>query len=167
MSSEIDLNFVKVPADASAKMSDELMDKLEPFPYDQLKEFKTPYLAGFIAEKYNYDDKELLPRVKEKVQSFVDSYIQSTVSQYHTIQFKNKDVRSEMKRSYYVLLPVWMLHYDYNHKEYIFAMNGQTGKVVGKPPLSKGKMAAWFGGVAGITFFGLKIVAFLLGGGFW
>ena len=55
----MDLNYVKIPVDASEKMNDELMDKLEPFPYNQLKEFNFPYLAGYIAEKYQYDDQEL------------------------------------------------------------------------------------------------------------
>ncbi len=58
---DINLDYLKIPVDASEKMNDELMDKLEPYPYDQLKEFKTPYLAGYLAEKYNYTDEELLP----------------------------------------------------------------------------------------------------------
>ena len=32
-----------------------------------------------------------------------------------------------------------MVYYDYDQSEHTFAMNGQTGKVVGKPPLSFGK----------------------------
>ncbi len=60
-----------------------------------------------------------------------------------------------------------MLYYDYNKAEHIFAMNGQTGKVVGKPPISFGKVIAWFGGVAGATFIVLKIIALMLGGGLW
>ena len=64
------------------------------------------------------------------------------------------------------LLPVWMVHYDYNNTGYTFAMNGQTGKVVGKPPISKGKVAAWFGGVAAVTLLTLKTVSWAMGGGF-
>lgn len=65
-----------------------------------------------------------------------------------------------------MLLPVWMVYYDYNRKQYTFAMNGQTGKVVGKPPISKAKVAAWFAGIFGISFLSLKIVAWMMGGGF-
>ena len=35
------------------------MDKLEPYSYSELKEFNTAYLAGYIAEKYNYTDDDL------------------------------------------------------------------------------------------------------------
>ncbi len=31
--------------------------------------------------------------------------------------------------------------YDHNREEYLFVMNGQTGKIVGKPPISLGKVA--------------------------
>lgn len=164
---DINLDYLKVPVDASTKMNDDLMDKLEPYPYDQLKDFKTPYLAGYIAEKYNYDDKQLLPRAKSKVESFVDSYVSSTVSGYSTVSYKMKNIDTKNLKSYYVLLPVWMVYYNYQQKDYIFAMNGQTGKVVGKPPISKGKVATWYGGIAAGTLIVMKLVSLMLGGGFW
>ncbi|GIO86243.1 hypothetical protein J25TS5_31750 [Paenibacillus faecis] len=162
---KIRLDYARLPVDASQKMNDELMDKLEPFPYDRLKPFKTPYLAGYIAEKYSYTDEELTPRAKEKTAPYVESYIASTVSGYTTVNLSEKQVRTQVKRSDYVLLPVWMVYYDYNRKPYIFAMNGQTGKIVGKPPISKGKVAAWFAGISGISFLSLKLVAWMMGGG--
>ena len=163
---KIRLDYVRLPIDASVKMNDELMDKLEPFPYEQLKAFKTPYLAGYIAEKYSYTDAELTPRAQEKTRPYIDSYISSTVSGYATVSYTDKQIDTTVKRADYVLLPVWMVYYDYNRKQYTFAMNGQTGKVVGKPPISKAKVAAWFAGISGISFLSLKIVAWLMGGGF-
>jgi hypothetical protein len=164
---DIQLNYLKIPVDASAKMNDELMDKLEPYPYDQLKAFKTPYLAGYIAEKYNYDDQQLFPRAKDKISSFIESYIKSTISGYSTVTYRGKDIDTKKVKSYYVLLPVWMVSYHYKQKEYLFAMNGQTGKVVGKPPLSIGKIASWFGGVAAGTLLVFRIITLMMGGGFW
>lgn len=162
----IRLNYVRLPIDASAKMDDELMDKLEPFPYEQLKTFKTPYLAGYIAEKYNYTSEQLTPRAREKTMPYIESYISSTVSEYTTVSYTDKQIDMTVKRANYVLLPVWMVYYNYKGKQYTFAMNGQTGKVVGKPPLSKGKMAAWFAGVSALSFGGLKVLAWLWGGVF-
>lgn len=163
---KIRLNYVKVPIDASEKMNDEVMDKLEPFPYQQLKNFKTPYLAGYIAEKYSYNDEQLYPRAKDKIQSYIDSYISSAVSGYTTVNFTNKQVDTTLKQADYVLLPVWMVHYDYNKMEHTFAMNGQTGKVVGKPPISKAKVAAWFAGISGVSLLSLKLISWMMGGGF-
>lgn len=162
---DVDLKFLKVPVDASEKMDDTLMDKLEPYNYSNLKDFNTPYLSGFIAEKYNYTDKDLFPRVKERADRYVDDYINSTIGGYTTTTYNHRHTSVSGLDSYYTLLPVWMVCYDYKNSEHIFAMNGQTGKIVGTPPLSKRKLFAWFGGISGITFLILQIITFL-GGGF-
>lgn len=41
----------------------------------------------------------------------------------------------------YAMLPVWTLMYEHKGKRYFFAMNGQTGKVVGELPISAGRAA--------------------------
>lgn len=160
------LNYVGVPIDAAEKMNDELMDRLEPFPYQALQPFKTPYLAGYLAEKYSYDEHQLLPRAKHKVAPYIDSALRGTTGSYTSVNFASKDIHTEMRKAHYALLPVWVVHYDYNKLEHTFAMNGQTGKVVGKPPISKGKVMAWFLGIFGISLVALKMIAFMMGGGF-
>ncbi|MFD1396787.1 TFIIB-type zinc ribbon-containing protein [Kroppenstedtia eburnea] len=164
---DIDLHYVKVPVDASEKMNDELMDKLEPYDYGLLKKFKMPYLAGYIAEKYNYDDQDLLPRVKQKIKEYTDTYIRSTISGYSSVRYESKQIDTQKKHADYVLLPVWMVYYDYEKTEHTFAMNGQTGKVVGKPPISVGKVATWFGGIAGGVFITLKLISWMIVGELW
>lgn len=161
---DIDISYLKVPVDASEKMNDALMDKLEPYDYNKLENFKTPYLAGYLAEKYNYTDDELFDRVKAKIRGFVETYIASTVRGYDSVSYEQKNVRTKKANSYYVLLPVWMVYYDFDKQEHTFAMNGQTGKIVGKPPLSYSKAALWFSGIAGGSFVVLKTIAIMLGG---
>ena len=141
------------------------MDKLEPYNYNNLKDFNIPYLAGYIAEKYDFDDNQLLPRIKERVATYVDSYLRSTITGYSTVSYQRKNINIRRKRADYALLPVWMVCYDYKQAEHIFAMNGQTGKIVGKPPLSAGKIAAWFTGISAGSFLILRILTLLLGGG--
>ena len=167
VSRKIDLTYLKIPVDASEKMNDALMDKLEPYLYDELKDFKTPYLAGYIAEKYNYTDEELLSRAKDKINDYIESYIRSTMSEYSTVSYQEKEINTQNVQSYYAMLPVWMITQDYENAEYTFAMNGQTGKVVGKPPLSKFKITAWFSGITAGTMLVLKTISYALGGGFW
>ncbi|WP_322923642.1 TFIIB-type zinc ribbon-containing protein [Paenibacillus campi] len=158
------LHYVNLPIDASEKLNDELMDKLEPFPYQELKSFKTPYLAGYIAEKYNYDDEQLLPRAKDKTMGYIDAAISSTVSGYTSVTYTERQVDTHVQRADYALLPVWMVNYNFKQKSYLFAMNGQTGKVVGKPPLSKGKIFAWGAGIAATTWIGMRLITWALGG---
>lgn len=162
----VDLTYLKVPADASEKMNDKLMDLLEPYDYGNLKDFNTPYLAGYIAEKYNFTDKELFPRIKERVNTYVDSFIGSTINGYVSTTYTHKDICLDESQAYYTLLPVWMVCYNYKQSDHIFSMNGQTGKIVGTPPLSPCKIAAWFGGISAGTFMVIKLITLLLGGGF-
>ncbi len=162
---KVDLNYSRIPCDASRKLEDSMMDKLEPYSYDNLKEFKMPYLAGYIAEKYDFTDEEMLPRVKERVSAYVDNYIDSTINGYSSVTFHRKDIKIRKKHADYTLLPVWMVCYDYRQSEHIFAMNGQTGKIVGKPPLSKAKILGWFAGVTAGSFLIMQILTLLLGGG--
>ena len=41
-----------------------------------------------------------------------------------------------------------MLHTKWQDQDYLFAMNGQTGKLIGDLPVSKGKFAAWMAGIS-------------------
>ncbi|MNI34716.1 DNA-directed RNA polymerase subunit P [compost metagenome] len=160
------LDYSKIPIDASEKMNDQLMDKLEPFPYDQLKSFKSPYLAGYVAEKYSYNHEQLLPRAKNKISGYIESAISASVTGYSSVNFINKQIDTKVRGADYTLIPVWVVHYDYNKKEYTFAMNGQTGKVVGKPPISKAKVMSWFAGVSAVSLLLLKSISWMMGGGF-
>ncbi len=160
---KVDLHYSRVPADASRKMEDGMMDKLEPYEYNNLKDFNMPYLAGFIAEKYDFTDEDMLPRIKQRVNSYVDDYLSSTISGYSSVIYNRKNINIRKKNADYTLLPVWMVCYDYKQAEHIFAMNGQTGKIVGKPPLSKGRIFGWFTGVSAGCFILFQILT-LIGG---
>lgn len=161
---KVNLNYLKVPTDASEKMNDNMMDKLEPYHYQDLKAFQMPYLAGYLAEKYNYDDNDLFHRVEARVQRYVDSYLNQTISGYASTTYNSKDINVRKRNAVYALFPVWMVCYDYKQSEHTFAMNGQTGKIVGKPPLSGGRIAAWFSGISALAFIILKLIAILSGG---
>lgn len=161
---KVDLNYQGVPCDASKKMDDRMMDKLEPYQYNNLKEFNMPYLAGFISEKYDLTDDEMLPRIKDRVGAYVDSYLRSTITGYSSVNINRKNLNIRKKHADYTLMPVWMVCYDYRQAEHIFLMNGQTGKIIGKPPLSKAKIAAWFTGISTGSFIIMQLLTRLLGG---
>ncbi len=160
---KVDLDYLKIPVDASEKMNDQLMDKLEPFHFNDLKDFKTPYLAGYLAEKYNYSNQEMFSRAKRRAEQYVNGYIRSSINGYTSTNIRSQWTDIKQRNAYYTLLPVWMICYDYKDSEHTFAMNGQTGKIVGKPPLSWSKILLWFGGISGSVFLLLEIISFLGG----
>lgn len=160
----VDLYYNKIPADASEKMDDDMMDKLEPFDYGNLQDFNTPYLSGYVAEKYNYTDKELFPRIKKRTNNYSLDYVRSTTSQYSSTNIRQNNIAIRPTDVHYTLLPIWMFCYDHENAEHNFVMNGQTGKIVGKPPISVGKAAGCFAGISIIAFLIIKIIAFVIGG---
>ncbi len=135
--------FDKVPADASKRMDDTMMDALEPFDYKELKGFDMPYLSGYYAEQYDYKASELRPRVETRVRAFGEMTAKNTVSGYATVVPVTNDVNMTLLDSAYTLMPVWMMNYQYQGKKFQFAVNGETGKPVGTLPISKPKAVIW------------------------
>ena len=137
-----------VPTDASTKMPDAHMDSIEPFNYSEMKPFSTAYLPGFLADKYDVSPEESSKRVFERVRGSAAVMLGRTVDTYQTVEQVNSNVDLESGETKYALLPVWMLHTKWKDKDYLFAMNGQTGKLIGDLPVDKGKFAAWMAGIS-------------------
>lgn len=161
---DAELYFNKIPVDASEKMNDEMMDKLEPFDYSNLHDFNTPYLSGYLAEKYDYTDKDLYPRIAERTNDYTLDYLESTMLGYDSRHILSKDIHVKPLDAKYTLLPIWMFCYDYQNAEHNFMMNGQTGKIVGKPPISPSKFFVFWGLFSFIAFILIKIIMFIIGG---
>lgn len=152
-------NFRKVPADGSKKMDDELMHVLEPYHYGDLKDFSMSYLSGFFAEKYDMNQNDVYPRVSELIKKHTTTLLRDSITGYSSVSVKNARINFKRVQATYVLLPVWIFTYQYNGKTYMFAMNGQTGKIAGNLPISIGRAVSYFAGVSAAVFASL-----LLGG---
>ena len=63
---------------------------------------------------------------------------------YNGSTVQRADVKMHSQNVSYALLPVWLLSTKWQNKNYLFAVNGQTGKLVGDLPVSAGRMAAFF-----------------------
>ena len=157
-SRDVDVFVEKLPCDASKKMDDELMDLLEPFNLDELKEFNIGFLNGVLTEKYDFTDEELLNRAYDRVIKYMQDFADGTMNEYSTKVIENKNVKLKKENSHYILIPVWAVFYNHKGKDYMFAMNGQTGKVVGQPPISKKKMI----GIGALITFVLTLLQTLI-----
>lgn len=155
----VDINFNKIPADGSSHFDDELMQSLEPFKYDKLEKYNHAYLSGFLAEKYDVDKNTTFEIAKERANTSATSEARATCTGYSSVTKKNDSFEAQEIKTNYVLLPVWMLNVKFNSKNYIFAMNGQTGKIVGNIPVHKGKaLLLWL-----VSFIGFMLICTL----FW
>ena len=140
--------FEKVPVDASSRMPDAHMDSIEPYDYAELKPFSSAYLPGFLADKYDVPVADCESRADERCRKTVLDALGRTVSGYDTCIPRAQDVRLRRGKVHYALLPVWMLSTRWNGKSFLFAMNGQTGKMVGDLPTDAGKYWRTFAAIA-------------------
>ena len=146
------MDFERVPADGSSKMEDSLMDSIEPFDFEKMVDFSPAYLSGFLAERYDLDDEKMFPRASSRIRSTVENVLRNTIAGYSSVQILDNDLQLQRQNTQNVLLPVWMLMSKYKGKDYLFAMNGQTGKMIGNLPISVPRAVAWFGGILAAVF---------------
>ncbi len=133
------LDFSRVPADASTKMDDALMDSLEPYEMDKMVDYDAAYFSGYMADKYDVKSEDIRERVNMRIRSTFISEMRDTVKGYNYVNQKNDSVTVKDGKTEYAFLPVWMLSTKYNDEVYTFAMNGQTGKISGSLPIDNGK----------------------------
>lgn len=137
---EGNMEFEGVPVDGSTKFADDIMDSIEPYNYENMKEFNPSYLSGFLAEKYDVEKDDAYSRAKMRVKNTTLEELKNDISGYNFVNVINSDVNIEKTKDEYVLMPVWMLNIKYKDKMHTFAMNGQTGKMVGDVPISAKKL---------------------------
>ena len=157
------VSFEKIPADASSKMPDTHMDAIEPYDYSELVPFSTAYLPGFLADKYDLSADQCKVRMEKRAANSATDIISQDVSGYASCSTTGSRVNIRRKKVHYVLLPVWMLTTRWNGNNYMFAMNGQTGKLIGDLPISMGRYWAWFAGIS-LPLMAVLAVLFYFGG---
>ena len=135
--------FSRVPVDGSAKMDDDLMNSIEPYDYSQIVPFDGQYLSGFLADRYDKGPDESIPTASARMMNSAVNAFRGAVPNY-SITLRNNGLNLYDPSVKYVLLPVYIFNYKYNGNLYRFAMNGQTGKLVGELPIDKGKKARAF-----------------------
>lgn len=156
-----ELEFNKIPVDGSTKMEDRYMDAIEPFDYEGLEPFTMAYLPGYLAEKYDVTAEDSTERVSERMNTSAEHSITATMN-YETFEVTRSNIELKEKSAKYALLPVWMLTTRWKDKTYMFAMNGQTGRMVGDLPVSKGRVAGHFFGISGAIFAVFGIIGTML-----
>lgn len=146
------LAFAGVPVDGSKKMADDMMESIEPYYLSQAVDFQTAYLAGYLADKYDVTAQQSEERANSRIKTGTEQAFASTVMGYSTVVPQSSAVRLTNSKVRYALYPVWMLSTNYRGKVYQFAMNGQTGKLVGDLPMDWGAFWKWLLGLtAAIT----------------
>ena len=133
------MSFYKIPVDGSLRLDNHIMNSIEPYNYNELEDFNYSYLSGFYAEKYDVDSNTAqYDALKRAYQSATDKL--SLNNAFTSYSINSTDHNANLKKLEYALLPVWLLNIKYKDKLYTFAMNGQTGKMIGNIPIDRKKV---------------------------
>ena len=145
-----EMTFVSVPVDGSEKMADDLMESIEPFKISESVDFQTAYLSGYLADKYDVSEKESINRAHDRMKKSAEEVLADTVKGYASVVPENTNVNISGGKAQYALYPVWILNTTWKDKKYIFAMNGQTGKMTGDLPIDRGIYLKWLAGLTAV-----------------
>ena len=157
------VTFNAVPTDCSRKMDDALMESLEPYHQDEAVKFQASYLAGFLADRYDVPVEECRSRAEERIQKSVEGIFRDTVTGYDSVRADRTRIEVRKATYKYVLYPVWLLSTHWKDQNYLFAMNGQTGKMVGDLPFDQSEYNKYVLKYGAIISAVLMVLAFLIG----
>ena len=161
----IEMQFTDIPVDGSARLEDALMDSIEPFDMSGVVPFRMSYLSGFFAERFDKDSDEVRERAENRMYSSaldVANANAMTDYTYSSLDRRSDTLHPDELEAKYVLLPVYTFNVNYGGKQYSFAMNGQTGKVVGDVPTDKKKSLLYRWGTFAAIFAAIMLIVSFL-----
>lgn len=124
-----------VIVESSSHMDQESLEKIKPFDLDKAYKFNNDFMLGFMAETYDQSMVNNRKVSDNLMQQIIREDILSNYS-YDTVSYLNMDTTySNVKYSYYYL-PTYKIDFKYKKKTYTSYVNGQTGKLGGKFPIS-------------------------------
>lgn len=123
-----------VPATRGVETS--LLRKVEPFPtITDLKPYDPGFLTGWTVEQYQID----LVAGAEHARKTMDAKTRALCAQEvpgDTHRDLEVDADYSQQTFKHILVPVWLLAYDYHGKTYQVVVNGYTGTIAGHYPKS-------------------------------
>lgn len=124
---------------ASKQQKESGVKDCEPFKLSRILPYSPQVLAGFAAERYSVGLKEGWEAAQDSIRSKLRSNIERHVKSHWRCDRVDRVNFSTIYSGItykYVLLPAWISSFKFKDKVYQFAVNGQTGKVGGKAPVS-------------------------------
>lgn len=156
-----DIHFEDITSSAYSDADKEMLEGILPYPSDCHVEFSMPYLLGFEAKKRDVERSSLTNEVRERMNRYAKTILSDSVNGYNHFSVENCNVSVKSSHWEYTFMPIWMLTYtNKNGKVYTYAMNGYTGKVYGRVPVSVAKLLGF-----GAALFAALCGTFILIGG--
>lgn len=129
---------------ASNRYDSSMLRSIEPYNTEDNKKYKPEYIAGFVSERYSIGLQDGWETAKNYIHNTLRSEITNKIyRECHADHVSGLNFSTEYDniKYKYLLLPVWLSSFKYNGKLFRFMVNGETGKVGGKAPISALRVA--------------------------
>ncbi|HVG84490.1 MAG TPA: hypothetical protein VM820_08220 [Vicinamibacterales bacterium] len=135
----VDHAFDDDPVPGTQGLPISLLRQVEPFPTQEVVPYDTAFLSGHVVEHYKV---VLLEAAEQSHQQMLAALERLCGEQVPGDTHRNLRIFPTFSaRTFkHVLVPIWLLTYNYGAKAFQVIVNGYTGKIAGKYPLSVWKV---------------------------
>ena len=108
---------------------------IEPFPTKELTEYHPRFLAGWVVERYQIDLLAAAEAGRQKMEAALRSMCASRVpgDTHRNLQVRSRYWNQTFK---HILVPIWLLTYQFHARTFQVVLNGYTGAICGDYPKS-------------------------------
>jgi hypothetical protein len=120
---------------ASRGVPGEMLREVEPFPTQELSTYNPGFLSGWVVERYQIDLVAAAQHAREQMDARLRSLCAAQVpgDTHRNLQVYPDYSGQTFK---HILVPIWLLTYNYRRKAYQVVINGYTGAIAGNYPKS-------------------------------
>jgi predicted RNA-binding Zn-ribbon protein involved in translation (DUF1610 family) len=133
--------FDDQPIPGTRGIDRDLLQAIEPFPTADLVPYDTAYLSGFVIEHYQV----VLVEAARDARDAMNRQLREMCARHvpgDTHRNLQIDPRYSGETFKHILVPVWLLAYQYRGTTYQLVANGCTGALAGEYPRSRWKIGA-------------------------
>ena len=134
-SGEVRHFFDDEPVPGTQGVSHDLLKQVEPFPTHELKPYDKAFVSGFVVEHYQI---VLFDAAKRSQDSMTEQTREMCARQIPGDTYRNLVIHPVFSGQTFkhILVPVWLLTYNFATKPFQVVINGVTGRIAGEYPKS-------------------------------
>ncbi len=120
---------------ASRGVQPEMLRRVEPFPTKELTPYNPGFLSGWVVERYQIDLLTAAQAAREEMDAKTERLC---AAQVPGDTHRNLSVVTDYSGQTFkhILVPIWLVCYDYGARNFQVVVNGYTGAIAGRYPKS-------------------------------
>jgi hypothetical protein len=134
-----DFFFDDILIGGADELSQSEYESIFPYKLEELVNFDARYLSGWQADVYDIAVNDGYAKAEAIMRESIEDAC-ADLLRIDTYRDLSVDTAYSNQTYKHVLLPLWICSYLYKNKKYHFLINGQTGRIYGKKPVSTGKV---------------------------